>query len=238
MTRRKAPSSAWPWIVGSCLLVPQALFAETDGKVILTAKSTTVPVGKEVAVDVVVEGAPEIYGADVQIVFDPKVVEVVDADEKAPGVQLRSGDFIEPKKSFYLQHNANNETGVIDYALTLMNPAPAVAGNGRLAEIVFRGKAGGTAQLSVKQAQFGTRTGRVLNPDRGSLRLLVTTGKVDATVRPALEAVRQAVERVKEVVNPPSGRQPWVYVIAGAFFGIVLGWVVSRRMSRKRPDTR
>jgi len=140
----------------------------------LSAESMDWRVGQEVRVDVLVENAPIIYGADVQVIFDPVMLEVVDADEGTPGVQPGHGDFLDPEQSYILQYLANNATGVIDYALTLVNPAPPVQGDGLLAQITFRAKAEGQTTISIAEGLFGNQAGETIAPALEGLQVSIT----------------------------------------------------------------
>ncbi len=136
--------------------------AEEQSRITLSVENLDFTVGQEVSVDVMVENMPQVYGADVELTFDPQVLEVVDADENLPGVQLQGGDFINAEQGFFLQNEVNNQAGVIDYALTLLNPAPPAEGNGVLATIVFRAKVDGQTKIDIQTSEFGTQTGEVI----------------------------------------------------------------------------
>jgi hypothetical protein len=138
-----------------------------NSQVLLAVKRDVLKVGQETTVEILIEDAPVIYGADVEISFDPTILEVVDVDEKQTGIQIEAGKFIDDKKSFYLLHNVDNDKGSIDYALTLLNPAPPVQGDGQLARITFRAKSNGTTVISVTKGKFGTQTGETISPDLG-----------------------------------------------------------------------
>lgn len=105
------------------------------------------------------------------------MLEVVDADKKQPGVQIEPGKFIDSNQSFILQHQVNNIAGTIDYALTLVNPAPPVKGNGALAKITFRAKAEGQTTLSITEGLFGARTGETIAPALDSTELQIVAQK-------------------------------------------------------------
>jgi len=130
----------------------------------LSVENVTVAVGQELTVDILVENAPLIYGADVRLTFDPTMLAVIDADESQTEIQVTLGSFLDSAQSFVLQHEVNNEAGVIDYALALLNPAPAVQGNGLLAQVTFLGKAEGQTVISITEGLFGTRSGQRIVP--------------------------------------------------------------------------
>ncbi len=133
---------------------------------------------QEVTVTVLVENAPQIYGADVRLLFDPNVLEVVDADDSQAGVQLEPGDFINFDQAFILQHQVDNQAGSIDYALALLNPAPPVQGDGLLARVTFRVKVDGQTAIHLESGQLGTQTGETITPqlENGEISLAVIAG--------------------------------------------------------------
>ena len=138
--------------------------AAQDPSPTLLVENLNLRQGEEQTVQLSVENIPQVYGADIELTFDPQVLEVVDADASKDGIQLQSGDFINPEQEpgFFLQNQVDNENGVIDYALTLLNPAPAVEGDGVLANITLRAKSDGESQLRIKTGEFGTREGEVI----------------------------------------------------------------------------
>ncbi len=192
------------------------------------AKKPAVEVGKEVCVDVLIENAPAIYGADMRMVFDPRMLEVVDADPKVPGVQIEPGSFLDSKRSFALLHRVSNETGEVEYALTLVRPAPAVSGDGQLAQITFRGKVVGRTTMFVKQGQFGTATGQVVNATPGSVEIEVFEkgGHAKSAVG---RAVGTLAEKVSAVVVSPEPAQRIGLVVAGGVLVGLLGFWLGRR---------
>jgi hypothetical protein len=152
--------------------------AAGSSQIVLSTTQTSLKIGQLTTVDVLVKASPSIYGADIQVNFDPKMLEVVDADKKLAGLQIEPGKFIDQKKSFLLKHQVSNEAGTIDYALTLLNPAPAVQGDGQLARITFRAKSNGLTIISLKKGMFGTKTGETISPDLAGVQITVGDKKV------------------------------------------------------------
>jgi hypothetical protein len=167
-----------------------AITAQAAGnpQVLLSTKQDKLKVGQEITVDVLVKASPSIYGADIQVVFDPKMLEVVDADKKLAGVQIEPGKFIDQKKSFFLTHQIDNKKGTINYALTLLNPAPAVQGDGQLARITFRAKTNGLTIISLEKGVFGTKTGETIAPDLAGVQISIGYKKADDDVPAPKEA--------------------------------------------------
>ncbi len=151
-------------VLAGLLLLALSATARANGGagVRLSAERLNLGAGNEMAVDILAEGVPPVYGVDVRLRFDPAQLEVVDADASAPGIQAAHGDFINPAQSFILENRANNQAGTVDYALTLLRPAPPAQGNGVLARVTFRAKVDGWATVAVEQAAFGTQTGQTI----------------------------------------------------------------------------
>jgi hypothetical protein len=147
---------------------------EKKASIILSFDPKKLAVGETVMVNVQIKNAPVIYGSDVRLTFDPKVLEVVDADASQAGIQFAPGNFLDPKKSFIVQNNVNNEAGTIDYALSLLNPAPPVSGKGDLFQVTFRAKTQGKTTISISEGMFGTQSGETFNPDLSSAEISIS----------------------------------------------------------------
>lgn len=135
----------------------------------------------EATVELVVENASELYGAQVQLGFDPQVLEVVDANPSEDGVQIEPGSF--PKPDFIVQNSADNAQGTILYALTQLPPTEPGQGNGVLARVTFRGKVPATTRLEFRHYLLAdmrgggieaTSQGGQIRVVRGSTWILVT----------------------------------------------------------------
>jgi hypothetical protein len=104
------------------------------------------------------EDVSTLYGVDVQLAFDPEVLEVVDADPLVPGVQITRGTFPNPAGGQVAKETADNDAGTVWYAVALKNPAPAVSGSGRLCSITFRAKTLGYSALRIQSLTLSDPT--------------------------------------------------------------------------------
>ena len=142
-------------IVFLMLFLFSSVLAEGESRIYL-AMGDQNP-AQEVTVDVLIENAPPIYGADVYLSFDASLLEVV---------QMDSGGFLDPNQGLIIQNEYDNQSGRIDYALVLRNPAPEVEGDGTLLRITFRAK-GVTADqtmVRIEKGQFGTLERKLIDP--------------------------------------------------------------------------
>jgi parallel beta-helix repeat protein len=121
----------------------------TTQVVISPSYASLAGVGEIVELDIAVQDVTDLYAAQVQLAFDPNVVQVRDANPlpSAPGVQIRPGTFLDPDYQFVLVNEADNATGEIDFAVTQLRPAEARNGSGLLATVIFEAVDQGTSPV-------------------------------------------------------------------------------------------
>jgi hypothetical protein len=120
-------------------LVPSA-GAEQTTDVLVFPASTVVEPGDEFVVDVEIRSVSDLYGADIDLSFDPATLEAL-------GVAV--GSFL-PPPVFEAGKTLDNVAGQVRYVVALMAPAPAVSGSGVLARITFRALQPGTSELGLE----------------------------------------------------------------------------------------
>ncbi|MGA1871942.1 MAG: cohesin domain-containing protein [bacterium] len=120
--------------------------------------------GEEKSIELFVKNAPEVYGVELGLSFNPEILEVVNTSKHTDEIKIEHGDFFDHKKAMVIQNQADNDIGTLNYVLTMLNPTPAVQGNGKLIQIGFRGKQLGEANLKITKAKFGTRKGTAIVP--------------------------------------------------------------------------
>lgn len=124
----------------------------------LNPASLQVGLGESAQVAVEVVNVQELYGFELQLGFDPQVVEVIDADPGRAGVQVSQGDFLDP--GFIAVNRTDNESGVVEFAMTQLNPSEPASGSGWLVIVLVRGmKAGASAPLTLVHALLARRDG-------------------------------------------------------------------------------
>ncbi|MCB0199698.1 MAG: hypothetical protein KDI03_06450 [Anaerolineae bacterium] len=142
--------------------------------------SFNLPVGgtSDVAVEIVdVEG---LYGFDIQLSFDPSIVEVVDADPNKPGDQVSLGRMLDSGMS--VRDSADNSAGTIHYAMTQLNPSEAKNGTGNLIVIKLRAKTAGNSDLTITSLDLARRDASAIpaSPESGA----VTVAAAGSTTQP------------------------------------------------------
>jgi len=98
-------------------------------------------------VNIQIDDIENFYGNQLEITYDPTIIEVVDAYSFQPGVQIQHGDFLTPDT--VIKNIADNATGLIKYSTSLQGNKPGIDGSGILAQIAFRGLVSGTSPISL-----------------------------------------------------------------------------------------
>jgi LysM repeat protein len=101
--------------------------------------------GATQAIEIRIDNVADLTAADVQLQFDPAVLQVQDADPGKEGFQIQPGNF--PAPDFVVSNVATNTTGLVQYAVVQVPPSQPVNGNGVLAVITFQAIAQGTSNL-------------------------------------------------------------------------------------------
>ncbi len=103
--------------------------------------------GSEGTLDIRVESAVPLAGAEVHLKFDPVLLEVVDAEPSAAGTQIAHGNFLSP--DFVALNAVNSVDGTVDYAIACIPPDKGSSGSGVLAHVTFRALAKGESLVPV-----------------------------------------------------------------------------------------
>lgn len=138
--------------------------ADETAVVHLDPKEVQVGEGQTTTVAVRIEDVEALYGLDIRLGFDPEVVEVVDADPNAEGVQLSPGDLL--SYDFSIRNTADNAEGTAWFAMTQVNPSEPVTGSGTAFSVTFKGKVQGTScPIAITYAKLSTRDGTAIPAD-------------------------------------------------------------------------
>ncbi len=136
------------------------LGAQTAAIVGLFPASASLALGHTVDVELCVDHVQALYGLDVRVRFDPRILEAVDLDPAQEGVQVTPGQF--PYPDFTIKNHVDNAVGTVWYAVTQLNPRPPANGSGVILTMRFRAKAAGDAAVAIAQVALATREGALL----------------------------------------------------------------------------
>jgi len=116
--------------------------------------------------DIRVENVVQLAGAEVHVIFDPALLEVVDADPSLEGIQIAHGDLLSP--DFVVQNVADTATGTVDYAIVCIPVDKAVSGSGVLARITFHALAEGETLVNIRSTLLADMQGQPIEVETGS----------------------------------------------------------------------
>ncbi len=121
-------------------------------------------------VEIRMNNADDLYGLHVSLRFNPDMLEVQDINPERDGVQISPG--VLPAPDFTVRNEVDNDQGMIEYAVTQLNPRQPAQGNGVVAIIRFQGVGSGVSPLTLSYAKLS-------NPDGKEMPVQV----VDATLK-------------------------------------------------------
>ncbi|MEO8083597.1 MAG: cohesin domain-containing protein [Ardenticatenales bacterium] len=147
---KKAPSP-WPATLAQNMFAAPAKLAQSVRVHLVPGEAHADGLNVDIPVELRIDDVSRLYGYRVQLHFDPTLLQVKDVSPGDDGVQVALGEFLDPINSFVLLNRTDNATGTIDLSVTQTAPAPGANGGGLLATITFRGRAGGTSQVTLPE---------------------------------------------------------------------------------------
>jgi hypothetical protein len=113
-----------------------------------------------VEVPIEIRDVEGLYAIDIQIAFDPAVVQVEDANPSQSGVQPALGTFLDAGLTLF--NEVDNETGLIRFVMTQANPSEAKSGDGVVLVLYLTGVRAGESDLEVTFLELSTRAGEAI----------------------------------------------------------------------------
>ena len=155
------------------IAIPLSTAADDKAVVRVLPAEGSYGVGAEIAVEVYAENVANLYGANVQLVFDTTRLSVLDADPSLPGVQVMPRyDLLSP--DLVIHREADNEAGTIWYAVTQLNPSEPVGGSGALFSFTLQALGAGLGTVTIQQQTLATRDADVIPADAEGARYLIS----------------------------------------------------------------
>jgi hypothetical protein len=144
--------------------------------------------GDNLFITIDVNGGADVQQVDFALGFDPNIVQAIDADPMAPGVQILAGSFPGSSSEGTVLQNAVN-AGVIHYAYAL-SPGDVRSGSGTAATVQFVAVANGDAKLHWLARELIDNGGSAMTPPAATAQLFVGS---DAPTAPATSVPTAAV---------------------------------------------
>ncbi len=140
--------------------------------------------GAQFELPVEVRGVENLYAVDIEIRFDPAILQAEDADPDTEGVQAGLSTFLEA--GLLLYNEIDNQEGVVRFAMSQVNPAEPASGDGILLVVYFVARAEGKTDLEISFLEASDRygVGIVLEPEDGLVTVFQEALIIDATPIP------------------------------------------------------
>ena len=157
----------------------QAVFGQagTDTQGGIFGEYEVQPAGR-VEVPVEIRNVEGLYAIDIQIAFDPEIVQVEDADSNQAGVQPALGTFLDAGLTLF--DEVDNETGLIRFVMTQANPSEAKSGSGVVLVLYLTGVREGESDLAVTILELSTRAGDAIAVAPVDGRIVVSADAVES----------------------------------------------------------
>lgn len=121
--------------------------------------------GRFVEIGIAVDGVTNLYAADIRLLFNPDVLQVVDDNEQQSGVQIMLGQVPAPDE---IRANiVDNYAGTIHYSVSQQAPRQPFTGSGTLCVVRFFAKALGTSPIEIITTDEGGEAIAVLATSNG-----------------------------------------------------------------------
>ncbi len=114
-------------------------------------------VGSVFTANVRLDHVAGLAGVELQVVYDPAILEAQDADPGKDGLQAAWGTFLKP--DFVAQNLAEPAQGKISLAAVQLPPSRPVSGSGVLATITFKARSAGSSPLIFNLVNLSTSGG-------------------------------------------------------------------------------
>jgi len=160
----------------------------------LSPDKTQAAAGDTITVTVNVSGAVGVYGGSFKLSYDPQAFEVIQTDNKP----VTPGAFFANEPGFALRNAADATAGTIEYAITLMQPAKPVDGDGVLGTFTLHALKDSPVTITDINASFVAPEFKEVD---GHL-VAQKVNQVTAQVQDAMSAPVAAVENTVSEVAP------------------------------------
>ncbi len=160
----------WAWFVitMSFFIAPSLSGQEiVQGNVVLaSAEHESV-----VTIEVKVENLPPVYGFELEIQYDPQILNLIPLGNQASKPLASSPLMAHPQQ---IQLNNQVKNGLIAYSMSRLHPAVPISGAGTLTVVKFE-KLNEIVETSVKikKLKFGTTGGDLIKPDLHNAALTI-----------------------------------------------------------------
>lgn len=144
-------------LFAAAIAVSTTVAQETPATLSFSPPPESIRPGEQAAYVLGIAGAKSLFGADIEVSYDPAAVAIVDADPAKEGVQVRIGPFLDA--GFVVYNVADNAAGKLRVTFTQVAPKAPADGNGGLISFDLKATGGGDPKLKVTAALLARNDG-------------------------------------------------------------------------------
>jgi hypothetical protein len=148
------------WLIA--IPLRSSLPAPATGRARLYLENVPLHDEKLLAVSISLADVVDLYGAEVQLRYNPNQLQVRDSILHIEGVQITPGPLLANHDRFIVRNIVDTRTGLINFAVTYLNPSPAINGDGILATILFEITGDGPYLVEVSQARLVSANAEIM----------------------------------------------------------------------------
>ncbi|MEM7533926.1 MAG: cohesin domain-containing protein [Chloroflexota bacterium] len=138
-----------------------------------------------VTASIVVSDITALYGTQLELSYDPDVIEIVDAYDFAGGTQIQHGSFLTAETT--IKNVVDPVNGTIHFAISLQGAEPGANGSGTLAQFAIKGLVTGSSPISLTNVVLSDPQSQAISYTAQSGQVIVKKPVVDITGYVALE---------------------------------------------------
>jgi LysM repeat protein len=174
-------------------------------------------VGETRDVQMMIENVDGLNEIEVHVSFEPRYVNIDDADSDTDGVQIRSGDM--PVPTQVLRNEVNNDAGLFIYHVA-QEPGSGARGTGMVASFTLRAMAEGGSPLRFNVVELKNTQGEMMAvPER--INGLITVGVSDVATEPTVEPTAETAPEATSIPTTPAAAPTAVPPASGTTYHTV-----------------
>jgi hypothetical protein len=145
-------TNALLWLVWAFMIT--AWPVQANGPARLYLQDVPIQDEKLLVVTVLIADVADLYGAEIQLHYDPARLRVRDENPRLAGIQIAPGPLLAFDNRFVATNNVETQAGLINFVFTLIKPALPISGEGALATVVFEVAGDGPYTIEIAKATF------------------------------------------------------------------------------------
>jgi len=185
-----------------------------SGPLILRMEPMVIPdlvVGETRQVQIILENTDGVNEIEIHVSFEPRNINIVDADPATDGIQIQPGEIPQPAQ--VIQNEVKNDAGFLVYHVA-QEPGSSARGSGVVATFTVQAMAKGGSPLRFTIVKWKDAAGQQM-PDLDGNDGMVVIGMGDTSATAEPMATESPLATKAPASTAPAGGEAWETVQAG-----------------------